>query len=163
METYDKPITINSRKFDGSINKSWNVKLFNHDNCLFTFIGEFEKDVIHSRLGVIRRGTISYEFYWLNRWYNVFRFHEPDGNFRNFYCNINLPFKFTGNVLDYVDLDLDILVWKDFSYQILDSKEFEANAKRFSYSDKMCKKVRATQDELISLIETKTFPFDYKF
>ncbi len=65
--------------------------------------------------------------------------------------------------MDYVDLDIDILVWKDFSYQILDSEEFEENAKRFSYSDKMRKKVRATQDELISLIETKTFPFDYKF
>ncbi len=105
----------------------------------------------------------SFEFYWLNRWYNVFRFHEPDGNLRNFYCNINLPFKFAGNILDYVDLDIDILVWKDFSYQILDSDEFLENAKRFSYSDEMRKKVRAARDELISLIETRTFPFDYKF
>jgi protein associated with RNAse G/E len=65
--------------------------------------------------------------------------------------------------LDYVDLDIDILVWKDFSYQILDSDEFLENAKRFSYSDEMRKKVRAARDELISLIETRTFPFDYKF
>jgi len=163
METEGKLITINSRKFDGSINKSWNVEFVKRDNCLFTFVGEFEKEVIHSQLGVIRRGTVSYEFYWLNRWYNVFRFHEPDGDLRNFYCNINLPFKFTGTVLDYIDLDIDILVWKDFSCQILDSEEFEENAKRFSYSDKMRKKVRVTQNELISLIETKTFPFDYKF
>ncbi len=163
METEGKLITINSRKFDGSINKSWNVEFVKRDNCLFTFVGEFEKEVIHSQLGVIRRGTVSYEFYWLNRWYNVFRFHEPDGDLRNFYCNINLPFKFTGTVLDYIDLDIDNLVWKDFSCQILDSEEFEENAKRFSYSDKMRKKVRATQNELISLIETKTFPFDYKF
>ena len=163
METEGKLITINSRKFDGSINKSWIVEFVKRDNCLFTFVGEFEKEVIHSQLGVIRRGTVSYEFYWLNRWYNVFRFHEPDGDLRNFYCNINLPFKFTGTVLDYIDLDIDILVWKDFSCQILDSEEFEENAKRFSYSDKMRKKVRATQNELISLIETKTFPFDYKF
>lgn len=163
METEAKLITINSRKFDGSISRCWNAELVYRDTCMFTFVGVFEKEVVHSQLGVIRRGTVSYEFYWLNRWYNVFRFHEPDGNLRNFYCNINLPFKFNGNVLDYVDLDIDILVWKDFSYQILDSEEFEENAKRFSYSDKMRKKVRATQDELISLIETKTFPFDYKF
>jgi protein associated with RNAse G/E len=163
METKDKLITINSRKFDGSIKKSWNVELINRDNCLFTFVGEFKDEVIHSQIGVIRRGTVSYEFYWLNRWYNVFRFHEPDGNLRNFYCNINLPFKFAGNVLDYVDLDIDILVWKDFSYQILDSDEFLENAERFSYSDEMRKKVRAARDELISLIETRTFPFDYKF
>ena len=163
MKTDDKLVTINSLKFDGSINKSWNAELVNCENRLFTFVGKFEKEIIHSQLGIIRRGTMSYEFYWLNRWYNVFRFHEPEGGLRNFYCNINLPLKFSGSVLDYVDLDIDILVWKDFSYQILDSEEFEENAKRFSYSDKMRKKVRATQDELISLIETKTFPFDYKF
>jgi len=163
MESEDKIITINSRKFDGSIYKSWNVELVNRNNCFFTFVGEFEKEIVHSQLGVIRRGTVSYEFYWFNRWYNVFRFHEPDGILRNFYCNINLPFKFTDKVLDYVDLDIDILVWKDLSYQVLDSEEFEENAKRFSYSDKIRKKVKATQDELISLIETKTFPFDYKF
>jgi len=157
-----KFITVNSRKFDGSINKSWNVELVNCDNSLITFVGKFENEVFHSQLGVIRRGTVSYEFYWRDRWYNVFRFHEPEGNLRNFYCNINLPLNFVGNVLDYVDLDIDILVWKDFSYQILDSEEFEENADRFSYSDKMREKVRATQDELISLIETKTFPFDYK-
>ena len=163
METKDKFITINSRKFDGSITKSWDVEFVERDKCQITFVGEFEKEVVHSQLGVIKRGTISYEIYWFNRWYNVFRFHEPDGGLRNFYCNISLPFKFTENVLDYVDLDIDILVWKDFSYEILDREEFEENAKRFSYSDKMRKKVRATENELISLIETKTIPFDYKF
>lgn len=162
MKSEDRIITINSRKFDNSISKSWKVEMVNQDSDLFTFIGKFEKEIIHSQLGVIRRGTISYEFYWLNRWYNVFRFHEPDGNLRNFYCNINLPINFSGEVLNYVDLDIDILVWKDFSYQILDIEEFEVNAKRFSYSDKMRKQVRASQNELISLIETKTFPFDYK-
>ncbi len=162
MKSEDRIITINSRKFDNSISKSWKVELVNQDSGLFTFIGKFEKEIIHSQLGVIRRNTVSYEFYWLNRWYNVFRFHEPDGNLRNFYCNINLPINFSGEALNYVDLDIDILVWKDFSYQVLDIEEFEVNAKRFSYSDKMRKQVRASQNELISLIETKTFPFDYK-
>ncbi len=131
-----KPIvTINSRKFDGKIHRSWKAKLIEQKNSLLTFIGVFEKEIIHAHLGIIGRGTVSYEFYWLNRCYNVFRFHEPDGRFRNFYCNINLPPKFENNVLDYIDLDLDLLVWQDFSYQILDSEEFEENVIKFSCSE----------------------------
>ncbi len=156
-------VVINSRKFDGKIHRSWNARLIEQSNSLLIFVGKFEEEISHRYLGVIRRGTISYEFYWLNRWYNVFRFHEPDGGLRNFYCNVNMPPKFENDVLDYIDLDIDILVWKDFSQQILDVEEFEENAKSFSYSDNLREKVRASLSELSSLIENRMFPFDYKF
>jgi protein associated with RNAse G/E len=113
-------------------------------------------------LGVIRRGTISYEFYWLERCYSIFRFHEPEGGLRNFYCNINLPPKFENNVLDYTDLDIDLIVWADFSYQILDLDEFHDNAERFSYSDELRAKVQNNLNELITLVENKSFPFNVK-
>ncbi|MBC7900349.1 MAG: DUF402 domain-containing protein, partial [Saprospiraceae bacterium] len=126
-------ITVNSRKYDLSIRRSWNCRLAERLDPLLTFVGEFETDVNHPDLGFIRRGTVSYEYYWLGRWYNVFRFHEPGGEFRNFYCNINMPPSFENNVLDYVDLDIDILVWEDGSYKILDLEEFETNAVKYKY------------------------------
>ena len=155
-------VTINSRKFDGEIHRSWKAKLISKKNSLLTFVGEFEKQIQHQHLGVIRRKTISYEFYWLDRCYNIFRFHEPNGDLRNFYCNINLPPKFENGVLDYTDLDIDLLVWKDFSYQILDLDEFKNNAERFSYSEELQKKVHMNLKELISLVENKSFPFNEK-
>jgi len=155
-------VTINSRKFDGEIHRSWKAKLISKKNYLLTFVGEFEKQIQHPHLGIIRRKTISYEYYWLDRCYNIFRFHEPNGDLRNFYCNINLPPKFENRVLDYTDLDIDLLVRKDFSYQILDLDEFENNAKRFSYSEELQKKVHMNLKELISLVENKSFPFNEK-
>ena len=113
----------------------------------------------HSDLGFIRRGTVSYEYYWLDRWYNVFRFHEPEGDLRNYYCNINMPPVFENGVLDYVDLDLDVLVQPDFSYKILDREDFERNAERFGYTDEIRGKVDAAMDEVIRLIENREFPF----
>ncbi len=161
--TDDSLVTINSRKFNGKIHRSWKAKLLSNENSLMVFVGEFEKEVNHNHLGVIGRGTISHEFYWTDCWYNIFRFHEPDGGLRNFYCNVNLPPKFENNVLDYVDLDIDLLVWKDFSYQILDMDEFEQNAARFLYPNELRQKALSSLDELISLVENKSFPFDEKF
>lgn len=159
----NQQIVINSRKFDGEIHKSWKAELISETNELLTFKGIFETEVKHSILGVIRRGTVSYEYYWQNEWFNVFRFHEPEGDLRNFYCNINLPPKFVNGVLDYIDLDIDVLVWKDFSLQVLDLDEFEAHALKYNYSEEMKRKVNSTLDKLLSMIEQKTFPFDYKF
>ncbi len=158
-----KNIIVNSRKYDDSIYRTWKADFIEQRNSLMSFIGEFDKKVTHPFLGVIRRGTISYEFFWLDRWYNVFRFHDPDGNFRNFYCNVNMPPTFNNGVLDYVDLDVDIIVAKDFSYQILDLDEFEENARKYFYPQDLRERVQTSLSELIFLIENRIFPFDYKF
>ena len=129
-------------------------------NSLLIFLGEFEAEVKHSNLGVIRRGTISYEYYWLDRWYNIFQFHEPEGELRNFYCNISEPPKLRGNVLNYVDFDIDILVWKNFSYEILDMEEFDENKRKFNYPAKILEKVSQSVSEIERLIQNHQFPFD---
>jgi protein associated with RNAse G/E len=155
-----KFVTINSRKFDNKIHRSWKAELIEQNDSLLIFVGEFEKEVKHSHLGVIRRGTISYEYYWLDRWYNIFRFHEPGGALRNFYCNINMPPQFENDVLDYVDLDIDILVWKDFKYEILDADELEENAEKYNYSQELKQTVALNVKELINIIENRKYPFN---
>lgn len=160
MQKLKKSVTINSRKFGGAIHKTWKAELIERNDSLLTFVGVFKNEITHSHLGVIGRGTISYEFYWLDRWFNVFRFHEPDGSLRNFYCNINMPPKFENEVLDYVDLDVDVLVWKDFSIEILDVDEFEENSKRFDYPAEIKNKVEVSLKNLIRLVENREFPFD---
>ncbi|MDQ3180928.1 MAG: DUF402 domain-containing protein [Acidobacteriota bacterium] len=157
-----KTIIINSRKFDGKIYRSWKTKLVEQKDSLLILVGEFEQEIKHAHLGVIRRGTVSYEYYWFDRWYNIFRFHNPNGELRNFYCNLNLPPKFENGVLDYVDLDIDVLVWKDFSFEILDLDEFQENARNFNYPPDLIKKTGANLAKLIYRIKNRKFPFDFE-
>ncbi len=161
MISSENSIQINARKFDNKIHRSWKCKLVDRQNSLLIFVGEFDKEVIHTDLGIIKKGTISYEYYWLDRWYNVFRFHEPEGNLRNFYCNVNAPPIFEKGVLDYIDLDIDVLVWKDFSFEILDMKEFEFNSLKFNYSSTVITNAKKSLDELIKMIIQRQFPFDF--
>ena len=110
----------------------------------------FEEEVEHDLLGKIALGTISKEFYWLDRWYNVFRFGGK------FYCNVTEPPSFDGSLLTYVDLDIDVLVDQDFSYRILDLEDFEL----YPYPAEVKQKARQALEELLSLVETRTFPFN---
>lgn len=151
-------ITVNSRKYDGSLRRSWKCELLGRDDSLLTLVGEFDSHVEHADLGHIAKGTISYEYFWFDRWYNVFRFHEPSGNLRNFYCNISMPPIFADDVVDYVDLDIDILVWPDFSYVILDREEYRVNAKAFRYSAELSANVEVALNELLDVIDTRQLP-----
>ena len=151
-------ITVNSRKFDGTIRKSWTCDVVIEDDDLVVAVGRFDTAVNHSDLGLIPKGTLSYEYFWLDRWYNIFRFVTADGAFRNYYCNICMPPQISDNVIDYVDLDIDVVVDADFSYQILDRDDYEANAERYSYPTEVRDRVEATLKELLELIKLKNLP-----
>ncbi len=153
-------VIVNSRRYDGCIGKSWTCELIEQRGSLLVCVGTFDREISHEHLGLLRRGTISHEYYWLDRWYNVFRFHEPDGAFRNYYCNINIPPTFENGVLDYVDLDIDILITNDGTYSILDSDEFEESAARYGFSDELRMEISRAVNELTAMIEHHEFPFD---
>ena len=70
-----------------------------------------------------------------------------------------MPPKFEDGVLSYVDLDIDVLVEPDFSYRVLDQDEFNENAIRYNYSDHLRNGALKALDELLSLIESRNFPF----
>lgn len=121
--------------------------------------GEFDQDIEHDLLGKIASGTLSREYYWLDRWYNVFRFSDPDQQLKSFYCNINMPPSFDGEILSYTDLDIDVLVKPDFTYQVLDLEDFERHAALYQYPEEVKANTRRALNELIGLIESRAFPF----
>jgi protein associated with RNAse G/E len=153
-------IEVQTFKFDGQLYRTWRAELVRHEGSLLVLDGKFDSEIDHNLLGTIARGTHSLEYYWLDRWYNVFRFSQTSGKLRNYYCNINMPPQFTNGILSYVDLDLDILVQPDFSYQILDAEDFERNAKVYGYDDELRSNAKRALNELAVLIERRSFPFD---
>lgn len=157
--TEPKQLTVRVLKYDGSEYRHWRGTLSRQEGSLIVVDAQFEEDVRHHLLGEINCGTQTIEYYWLDRWYNVFRFLESDGRTRLFYCNVNMPPVVGDGSLTYIDLDIDVLVQPDFSYQVLDLEEFEENAARFEYPEQVKIETRAAVSELISLIETRQFPF----
>jgi protein associated with RNAse G/E len=153
-------IIVSVLKYDGSEHRRWPARIAKAIGPLLILDAVFDEEVQHDLLGTILSGTISTEYYWLDRWYNVFRFSNPDQNSKRFYCNINVPPHFDGRVLSYIDLDIDVLVEPDLTYKILDEDDFEQNAKRHSYPEQVQANARTALAELIGLIESRSFPFN---
>lgn len=74
---------------------------------------------------LLGKGDRFLETYYTNRWYNEFEVHaREDDRLRGWYCNITRPAEIDGDVLSYVDLALDLLVFPDGRQQVLDEDEF---------------------------------------
>ena len=152
-------ITVRVLKYDGAEYRRWNATLSRRTGSLIVLDAAFEDDVQHDLLGKISRGTRTIEYYWLDRWYNIFRFLQSDGSTKLFYCNVNMPPAISGGILSYIDLDIDILVQPDFSYRVLDLEEFASNAMHYGYSQQVKRQAQAATDDLIFMIEKRQFPF----
>jgi hypothetical protein len=76
---------------------------------------------------VFRAGDRFVEFYYTDRWYNIFAVHDrDDGNVKGWYCNIGKPAVFENGTVSYIDLALDLWVSSTGKQTVLDEDEFEA-------------------------------------
>lgn len=152
-------IIVQTYKYDGARHRRWTASIQRQQGSLLVLDARFAEEINHDLIGTIAAGTISTEYYWLDRWFNIFRFATPAGRLQSYYCNVNVPPVFDGQMLSYIDLDIDILVLPDFSYRVLDLEDFDSNAARFGYSDEVRRNAENALNEVIALIESRAFPF----
>ena len=75
---------------------------------------------------VFRTGDRFVEYYYTDRWYNIFAIHDRDDHkIKGWYCNIGMPAVFEDGIVSYVDLALDLWVSLDGTQTVLDEDEFE--------------------------------------
>jgi protein associated with RNAse G/E len=152
--------TVNARGLDGNLKKSWKCRRLNSEDSTLILLGESAEDIQHSELGLIRAGTLSYEYFFADRWYNIFRFEEPSGDLRNWYCNISMPPVIYDRMVEYVDLDIDIVIWPDRRFKLLDVDEYEENARRHDLSDTAREQVSHALTEIQAAFRDDKFPFN---
>lgn len=151
-------VTVNSRKYDGRVRRTWTGGVVSQNDEMLVVVGRFEANVDHTDLGHIAAGTVSFEHFWLDRWYNIFRFHEPDGRLKAWYCNVAMPPTLADGVLDFVDLDIDVVVWPDMRLEVVDLDDFEENSLKFGYPPDVIDSAKGAVKEIIHLVETRGLP-----
>ncbi len=65
------------------------------------------------------------EWFYSDRWYNIFEIHDrDDDHLKGWYCNFTRPALFEEGAISAEDLALDLLVYPDGDYVILDQEEY---------------------------------------
>jgi len=76
-----------------------------------------------------------------------------------FYCNLSSPYLYDGEAIKYIDYDLDVKVFPDGKYVLLDEKEYKAHQDMMCYPDEVKGIIKDQMKMLISRIKNKEKPF----
>ena len=87
----------------------------------------FNRDDIDAGAVVFRRGDLMTEWFYSDRWYNIFRIQDvDDGRLKGWYCNVTRPTVITQNAVAAEDLALDVFVTPSGELVVWDEDEFAA-------------------------------------
>lgn len=87
----------------------------------------FNRDEADLGFVVFRQGDIFIEWFYSDRWYNIFQVYDGDSqHLKGWYCNITRPAEITDGEVRADDLELDVFVTPNGTMLLLDEKEFGA-------------------------------------
>ena len=100
-------------------------------------------------------------FFYKNNWFNIIAQFKDKGIY--YYCNIASPYIIEEKTIKYIDYDLDLRVFPDNKYRILDKAEYEYHKEKMEYPDDIDKVVNYELNNLIKLYKNKEGPFSKEF
>ena len=97
-------------------------------------------------------------FFYTKRWFNIIAQLKEDGIF--YYCNIASPFVIDAYALKYIDYDLDLRVFSDGAFKVLDRNEYNYHKKLMNYPKEINYIIKEELSNLIEMKKASEFPFN---
>ena len=95
--------------------------------------------------------------FYKDRWFNILGQLKKHGLF--YYCNIASPYIVDNGVIKYIDYDLDLRVFPDGGFRVLDNNEYNYHKRIMNYSKEIDTIVRSELSSLIEFKRENTGPF----
>jgi uncharacterized protein len=96
------------------------------------------------------------EYFYSDRWFNIFAIATADGQRKGWYCNIAAPALIATEQVEQIDLLLDVWVTPDGQLLILDEDEFTAD---LTITTEQRRNARQGLRDLLALIAARHEPF----
>jgi uncharacterized protein len=122
----DQRIKVQKKNPAGEVTYEYEGILLDRDENSITLEAFFDRADMPFQDVVIKTGDRFVEYYYSDRWYNIFEVHDrDDGGVKGWYCNIGEPAVIEDEIVSYVDLALDLWVSANGDQTVLDEDEFE--------------------------------------
>jgi protein associated with RNAse G/E len=95
------------------------------------------------------------------KYYSVIYFwnHEND-EFLCYYINFQLPFKKKHSSIDTLDLDLDLVIHPDFSFEWKDADEYQTAIEAGIILPEWIEEIESAKLEVLNRLEKREYPYD---
>ncbi len=149
-------VTVHKLDVDGAEKIAYAGRVLERGPNHVVLEARFGRGTMELGYTTFRQGDRFVEWFYADRWYNVFAIHEvADDSFKGWYCNITRPAEIGAADVRAVDLALDLFVAPNGTQTILDEDEFH----QLVLSPEDTANARAALAELQRLAEDRAGPF----
>ncbi|MFU0788801.1 nucleoside tri-diphosphate phosphatase [Virgibacillus proomii] len=150
-------IQIHSYKHNGQLHRIWedSLVLKGTEKIIIGANDKTEVSESDGRMWTTREPAICY--FHADHWFNVIGMLRTDGIY--YYCNISSPFIYENNAIKYIDYDLDVKVYPDMTFVLLDEDEYEEHRKQMNYPKELDRILKQQLQILLRWIRQKQGPF----
>jgi protein associated with RNAse G/E len=119
-------IKVQKKNPAGEVTYQYEGEMLSRDDSSIVLEALFDRADMPFMDVVFKTGDRFVEYYYADRWYNIFVIHDRDDDkIKGWYCNVGMPAKMEDGIVSYVDLALDLWVATDGTQTVLDEDEFE--------------------------------------
>ncbi len=153
----NEKIVVHSYKHDGSLHRIWTHARVVDEDADGIIIANKRTKVIEGsgRFWFTREPSVTY--FYKERWFNIIAMLRDKGIF--YYCNIASPYVIDEEALKYIDYDLDLKVFPDFSYKTLDRGEYAEHVRKLGYPASLRDILERELGILKHMVEHREGPF----
>lgn len=150
-------IKVQSYKHDKSLHRIWETSTVLDINTKGIVLANAKTKVIESngRYWFTKEPSVTYFF--KDCWFNIIGIIKPEGI--SYYCNISSPYVIDDEAIKYIDYDLDLKVFSDNTYSILDRNEYNRNKELMDYPSKLGDILEVELKKLIQMVKDNLEPF----
>jgi protein associated with RNAse G/E len=151
-------VTIRKLKFDGSVKYEWDGRLVERNGDWLVVTHHFPQDRKRPAPEVNRSLDIHYVS--LSQPLTVLFSFDRRGAFQEAKCDAALPAEQQGLSIDFVDLDLDVVVMPGFTHYVRDQQVFAERAVSMGYTPEAQRSAHLGILRALRLVRRRQFPFD---
>jgi len=150
-------VFVQSFKHDGSMHRVWSKAIIlKEDDDLIVAVTDQSWVVEHDgRKWLTKEPALC--FFYKKRWFNIISMIRRNGIY--YYCNLASPSLYDGEAIKNIDYDLDIKVYPDGQYHILDVNEYNYHCKKMAYPKWIDMKLKQELKALEKMIKEEAIPF----
>ena len=145
-------------KHDEKVQKSWEEAVYIDSTDEFNIFGNCKTLVTEADGRTWRTREAAIIFFSKKNWYHIIGQIKKDGIY--YYCDIASPHVIEDNTIKYIDYDLDLRVFPDGSFKILDRGEYQYHKRIMNYPKELDIILRSELTNLINRVRNKEFPFN---
>ena len=151
-------LQIQCYKHNGKIHRCWDEAILIDVQKDYMVFGNERTLVTEAQGNTWRTKEPAIMYFFKDRWYNIIVQLKKEEV--TYYCNIASPYIIEDGTIKYIDYDLDLRIFSNGSFKILDRQEYKYHKKKMNYSDDLDIAIRSALSELITDYQNGESMFD---